>query len=461
MMRVFYLGIFRAYDIRGLYDKELPPQICYEIGLAYAEYIGEKKTFSVARDVRLSSPLLEYMLKAGILASGCTVLTLGVQPTPILYFSVAHLGFDGGCMITASHNPPEYNGIKLCREKGFSLTYEDGIREIENQVKGKTGRSKSWDLLGEDRILDIRPAYEACLKDRISFGRKMRIVIDAGNGTCGFVGDMLKRLHCRVEVLFKEPDGRFPNHIPNPLIEGTLTTLKKRVVEFGADLGIAFDGDGDRVGFVDEKGVAVKSDKVIMIFAQDIIGRNGASKILFDVATSKAVPEYVITLGGSPVMTRVGHSYVMEALHNERGKMAGELSGHYYFADDYYGFDDGIYAAMRMIAILSRSGSTMSQTIQQLPSYVSTPEERVSCSDQRKFKVVEKVRERLQTAGYKVVTIDGVRLELDEGWALVRASNTEPAIVLRFEGRTEEQLRKIKSMVMKIVDGIMTEDHKV
>jgi phosphomannomutase/phosphoglucomutase len=449
------LEIFRAYDVRGIYGEELSPEISYEIGLAFGQFMGEKKRLSVARDVRLSSPVLEYTFEAGMLASGCDVIALGVQPTPLLYFSIAHLGLDGGAVITASHNPPEYNGIKLCREKSFSLTYESGIKEIRKQVLGKTLRSQNWNSLGKEETLEIRPAYEAYLKERIELGRKINMVIDAGNGTCGFVGDMLERMGCQVEMLFPDPDGRFPNHIPNPLMEETLETLKKRVVELDADLGIAFDGDGDRVGFVDEKGVVVKGDQTMMIFAEDVIKETKKPKILFDVATSRAVPEYIQMLGGKPLMTRVGHSYVMEALHNENGKMAAEISGHYYFADDYYGFDDGIYAAARMTEIVSRSSSKLSEMVRRLPSYISTPEERIECSDERKFKVVERVKELLESAGYKIVTIDGVRIELEDAWALVRASNTEPAIVLRFEGNTVDELKKVEGTVKEVIEKVM------
>jgi phosphomannomutase/phosphoglucomutase len=452
------LEIFRAYDVRGIYGEELSPEISYEIGLAFGQFMGEKKRLSVARDVRLSSPVLEHTLKAGMLASGCDVVALGIQPTPLLYFSIAHLGLDGGAVITASHNPPEYNGIKLCREKGFSLTYESGIEEIRKQVLGKTLRSKDWNSLGKEETLEIRSIYEAYLEKRIEFGRRINMVIDAGNGTCGFVGDMLERMGCQVEMLFPDPDGRFPNHIPNPLMEETLETLKKRVVELDADLGIAFDGDGDRVGFVDEKGVVVKGDQTMMIFAEDLTKETKKPKILFDVATSKAVPEYIEMLGGKPLMTRVGHSYVMEALRNENGKMAAEISGHYYFADDYYGFDDGIYAAARMIEIVSRSSSTLSEMVRRLPSYVSTPEERIKCSDETKFQVVERVKEQLESAGYKIITIDGVRIELEDAWALVRASNTEPAIVLRFEGNTVDQLKKVEATVKEVIEKVMKND---
>jgi phosphomannomutase/phosphoglucomutase len=452
-----WLKTFRAYDIRGIYGKDLLPKPCYDIGLAFAQFIGEKKELSIARDVRLSSPIIESMVRAGILASGCDLITLGVQPTPILYFSIAHLGLDGGCMITASHNPPEYNGIKLCRENGFSLTYESGIQKIKNQVINGVYESKRWNHLGKERSLDIRSSYESYLKDRIKFEREMHIVIDAGNGTCGFVGDMLKRMGCKVDVLFADPDGRFPNHIPNPLIEGTLTTLKQKVLSLKADLGIAFDGDGDRVGFVDEKGNALRAEQVMMIFAEELMRKDNSPKILFDVATSKAVPEYISKLGGTSLMTRVGHSYVMESLHKERGKMAAENSGHYYFLDDYYGFDDGTYAAMRMIEILSRSKKGLSFITNKLPHYFSSVEERFHCADEYKFKAVEMLRDNFEHSCYNLITIDGVRIETDDAWALVRASNTEPAIVLKFEGKTAEQMKKIKNFVKVILHHTLKE----
>lgn len=449
------MGVFRAYDIRGVYGKELSPKLGFDVGLAFAQFIGEGKTLSVARDVRLTGPVLESMVKAGILASGCDVMELDVQPTPLMYFSIAHLGLDGGCMITASHNPPEYNGFKLCREKGFSLTYESGIGEVERLVSSADMKFKHWNQLGNKEHFKIRPVYEEYLKERIRFGRKLKVVVDVGNGTCGFVGEMLKRLGCKVDVLFGEPDGRFPNHIPNPLNEETLEELKRRVVGYKADMGIAFDGDGDRVGFVDERGVAVKGDQAMMILAENVVKRGGKSKVLFDVATSKAVPEHVEALGGKPLMTRVGHSYVMEALHREGADMAAEISGHYYFADEYYGFDDGIYAAAKMIEILSNNELRLSEIVQKLPGYISTPEERRKCPDDKKFEVVDRVKEKLESSGYRLITLDGVRVELEDAWGLVRASNTEPAIILRFEGKTPEQLEKVKTLVEEAFDKAM------
>jgi len=449
------LEIFRAYDVRGIYGEELSPEIGYEIGLAFGHFMGEKKKLSVARDVRLSSPVLEYALKAGMLASGMDLVALGVQPTPLLYFSIAHLDLSGGAMITASHNPPEYNGIKLCREKAFSLTYESGIGEIKKQVSEGHLRSQNWSSLGKENPFDIRPIYETYLEERIKLARKIKIVVDAGNGTCGFVGDMFARMGCEVEWVFKEPDGRFPNHIPNPLIEETLQTLKRKVVESHADMGVAFDGDGDRVGFVDEKGSAVKADQIMMIFADALAKENKRPRILFDVATSKAVLEYIQSVGGEPLMTRVGHSYVMEALHNKKGIMAAEISGHYYFADDYYGFDDGIYAAARMMEILSRSSSMLSETVRRLPSYVSTPEERIHCADEKKFDIVEKVKQQLQLERHRTIDIDGVRIELEDAWGLIRASNTEPAIALRFEGKTLRALRNVEAIAKKALDVAM------
>lgn len=455
------MGVFRAYDIRGVYGEDLTPKLSFDIGMAFAQLIGEGKRISVARDARLSGPVLESMFKVGVLASGCDAVELGLQPTPILYFSVAHLKLDGGCATTASHNPPEYNGFKLCRERGFSLTYESGIGEIEKQVTSGAFKYRPWNKLGREDHYDIRPVYEEYLKERIRLKRAVRVVVDAGNGACGFMGSVLKRLGCKVDVLYGEPDGRFPHHVPNPLNEESLTELKRRVVEFEADLGVAFDGDGDRVGFVDDRGETVRADHAMMLFAEDLIKRRGCwkPKILFDVATSKAVAEYVQQLGGTPKMTRVGHSYVMEALHAEAAAMAGEISGHYYFADEHYGFDDGLYAAARMIEILSQSESKISEIVKGLPCYVSSPEERRKCPDEKKFEVVEGVKRRLSSMGYRLITLDGVRVELENAWALVRASNTEPAIVLRFEGESHEELIKVKRLVEEALTESVKEAH--
>jgi len=442
------MGIFRAYDIRGIYGEDLTPDLALRIGSAFGAFLGGRgKRVAVARDARLSGPVLEAAFKSGLMAAGCEAFELGLQPTPLLYFAIAHFGLDGGAAVTASHNPPEYNGFKLCGERAFSLTYESGIGEIEGRVAGARMALEPWTGLGRESAMEVRDAYYEALKARIRLGRGLRVVVDAGNGTCGFVGGLLEGLGCEAEVLFPEPDGRFPNHIPNPLKEETLAHLRAEVARRGADLGIAFDGDGDRVGFLDERGNALRGDVALMVFASEALERRKGAEILFDVASSKAVADHIKGLGGRPSMIRVGHSYVMRELFGRGALLAGELSGHYYFAEGYYGYDDGIFAAAKMAEILSKSDRPLSEIVSLLPRYVSSPEERIPCPDDRKFQVVEALRARLEAKGISLVTIDGVRAEFEDGWALVRPSNTEPALVLRFEAETAEGLGRIRGLV--------------
>jgi phosphomannomutase/phosphoglucomutase len=450
------MGIFRAYDIRGVYGEDLTPDLAMRIGNAFGSLIGGRgRRAAVARDSRLSGPALEAAFKAGLMAAGCDAIELGLQPTPLLYFAIAHFGLDGGAAVTASHNPPEYNGFKLCREGAFSLTYESGIGEIERMATGAGMALEPWTAVGRESAMEVRGAYSEFLRAKIRLGRGLRVVIDAGNGTCGFVGGLFEELGCEAEVLFPEPDGRFPNHIPNPLKEETLAHLKAEVVRRGADLGIAFDGDGDRVGFVDERGNALRGDVALMIFASDALRAHPGGEVLFDVASSRAVADHIRRLGGKPSMIRVGHSYVMGELSRRGAILAGELSGHYYFAEGYYGYDDGIFAAARMAEILSRSDRPLSEIAASLPKYASSPEERIHCPDDRKFRVVEALRARLGAMGISLVTIDGVRAEFEDGWALVRPSNTEPALVLRFEAETEEGLRRIRALVEGELRGLL------
>ncbi|MEM2882771.1 MAG: phosphomannomutase/phosphoglucomutase [Candidatus Bathyarchaeia archaeon] len=450
------MGIFRAYDIRGVYGEDLTPDLALRIGNAFGAFLGGGgRRVAVARDSRLSGPTLEAAFKSGLMAAGCEAVELGLQPTPLLYFAIAHFGLDGGAAVTASHNPPEYNGFKLCRERAFSLTYESGIAEIGERATRGPMILEPWTGLGRESGMEVRAAYSEFLRAKVRLGRGLRVVIDAGNGTCGFAGELFRELGCEAEVLFPEPDGRFPNHIPNPLKEETLAHLRAEVKRRGADLGIAFDGDGDRVGFLDERGNALRGDVALMIFASEALKGRGGGEVLFDVASSKAVADHIRRLGGRPSMIRVGHSYVMRELFDRGAVLAGELSGHYYFAEGYYGYDDGIFAAARMAEILSRSDRPLSEIAASLPKHISTPEERIPCPDDRKFRVVEALRAKLEAKGISLITIDGVRAEFEDGWALVRPSNTEPALVLRFEAETDGGLRRIRGLIEGELRGLL------
>ncbi|RLI35114.1 phosphomannomutase [Candidatus Bathyarchaeota archaeon] len=449
-------GIYRAYDIRGVYGEELTVEEALKIGLAFGSLLEEGLEVMVGRDSRLTGPTLQAALTSGLTAAGCPVVDLGLVATPVVYFASIHYGVKGGAMVTASHNPPQYNGFKLCRG-GVSYSYETGVGEIERRVKEGNFRVKSWRETAGSRSFNVLPDYrETVLKGR-KLEKPLKVVVDVGNGACGFSEEIFRELGCQVKMLYAEPDGRFPNHIPNPLLEETLEDLKRAVVEWGADMGVAFDGDGDRVGFIDDKGRIVRGDQALILYVREILSRYPGSKIIFNVLCSKAVMEEVEKLGGKPLMTRVGHSYIHEALLEENSPLAGELSGHFYFGREYYGFDDAIYAAVRMAEIVSKAEGSFSQLVDSLPKYVSSPEIRVKCPDEAKFKVVDVLKSRLEAENLKLITVDGVRVEWQDGWGLVRASNTEPALVLRFEASTSQRLEEIKGWILGRLKEVLGE----
>ena len=449
-------GIFRAYDIRGVYGVDLTPELAVKIGLAFGSILDEGLEVMVGRDSRLTGPILQSALTSGLTASGCNVIDIGLVATPLVYFASIHYGVKGGAMVTASHNPPEYNGFKLCRG-GVSYSYETGIGEVERRVKAGDFRLVGWDKAGRIESRNVIPDYvEHVLKGR-SLEKPLKVVIDVGNGSCGFAGEIFRRLGCEVRVLFGEPDGRFPNHIPNPLLEETLKPLRETVLNWNADIGIAFDGDGDRVGFIDDKGRIVRGDQALILFAREILSKHPGSKIIFNVLCSKAVVEEINALGGKPLMVRVGHSYIHEALLKEDAPLAGELSGHFYFGKEYYGYDDAIYAAIRMVELVSKADGKFSSLIDSVPTYVASPEIRIRCPDEVKFKVVERFKQKLQDQNYNLITVDGVRVEVEDGWGLVRASNTEPALVLRFEASNQNRLREIEGWILGEVRKVMEE----
>ncbi|MGP3703865.1 MAG: phosphomannomutase/phosphoglucomutase [Candidatus Bathyarchaeota archaeon] len=439
--------IFRAYDIRGVYGKELTLDTALNIGLAFGSIIEENIEVTVGWDSRLSSPALKSCISAGVAATGHKCTEVGLVPTPLLYFSTIHYGVKAGVMVTASHNPPEYNGFKLCKG-GVAYSYETGIGNVEETFNSKNFKIVSWDRVGSIGGQNIIPDYLEYVRKIIKIEKKLKVVVDAGNGTCGFVGKIFEEMGCEAKVLFEEPDGRFPNHIPDPLKSETLKVLCEEVVKEKADVGIAFDGDGDRVGFVDETGKVVEGDLAFMLFVEESLKRYPNSKIVFNVLGSKALLEVIEMFKGKPLMTRVGHSYIHETLIKENASLAGEVSGHYYFGKDYYGFDDGVFAALKLAEILSKSGKTFSQLLERFPRYYTSPEIRITCADEKKFKVVDFLKTKFKKEGLRIITIDGVRVEFEDGWGLVRASNTEPALVLRFEAVNKERLNNIKQKIM-------------
>lgn len=437
--------IFRAYDIRGIYPRELDAELALKLGRAFGKL--NPGQIAVGRDMRLSSPVLSKAVSAGLLAAGCDVTDIGMVPSPVLYYAVAGKR-DGGVMVTASHNPAEYNGFKFCRKNTVCISSETGIMELKKIVEKEQAQTKGWDKVGrlsrEDVVLD----YLEYLNKMAKPERRLRIVIDAGNGTCGFTKKFFSQFG-DVTMLFGEPDGRFPHHSPDPLKEENLEILKKEVLKQKADVGIGFDGDGDRVGFVDNRGRFVLGDVALMVFARNALEKK-RGKILCEVRCSRAVNDYVESLGGKLAMVRIGHSFIHEEVLKQDALVAGELSGHFYFGKPHHGYDDGILAALKMIEFASKIDD-LAGFIDKLPKYFSSQEHRISCADDKKFKVVEEMIKEFRKKEYKIIGIDGARIEFKDGWGLVRASNTQPALVLRFEGNTREAMEKIQGEVLSLL----------
>jgi phosphomannomutase/phosphoglucomutase len=400
----------------------------------------------VGRDHRRSSEAFCAALTKGLQATGCDIVDIGLVPTPLLYFSLFHLNTDGGCMITASHNPAEYNGIKLCFGRG--ALYGDEIqrlRQLAEQgpfVEGTSQRTEA----------EVRSAYMAYITAQIQLRRALRVVVDAGNGTSGLVvQELLRRLGCEVYELFCEVDGTFPNHHPDPTVPENLTDLIREVTVRQADVGLAYDGDSDRLGVIDERGEIIWGDRVLVLFGREILRRRPGAKVIFDVKCSQVLVDDIRHHGGTPIMWMTGHSLIKQKLYEEQAAVAGEMSGHLFFADGYFGYDDAIYASCRLLQILDRARAPLSSLLADLPVTYSTPEIRVTCADEEKFQVVEQLTARFQQASQvrEVITLDGARLVFPDGWGLVRASNTQPALVLRFEATTPGRLEAIQRFIIE------------
>ncbi len=450
-------NIFRQYDVRGRYGEDLTPEVANAIARAYAVFNrkrtgAERPKVTVGRDVRLSSGELRDALIEGLTSSGVDCIDLGECPTPLQYFSMHILEVHGGIMITGSHNPPEYNGFKI--SVGKETIHGEEIQELKDIVKsGLPGGSKENHRPGKVEDFDIISRYIDFHAERfdIAMERPIKVVVDAGNGTAGPVAPpLLRRIGCEVVELFCDPDGRFPNHHPDPTVTGNLTSLIERVKTEGADFGVAYDGDADRIGVVDERGEIVWGDQLMVIFARDIVKTNPGATIVGEVKCSQVMYDEIERIGGRAVMWKTGHSLIKSRMKELGAAMAGEMSGHIFFADRYFGFDDAIYATLRLVEILARkrassSRTTFSSLLAGLPSTIVTPEIRIDCPDEKKFEIIERLREvvdeeREKRGIKKIVTIDGLRIIFEGGWALVRASNTQPVLVLRFEAENNELL---------------------
>ncbi len=435
--------IFRAYDVRGVYGEDLTEEAAERIGRAFGSYIGAEREIIVGRDVRLSSERLQAAIINGLLSAGCSVVDIGLVPTPVLYFAVIHYRKNGGVMVTASHNPPEWNGFKLCRGDGSPLAKGLGMEEIERRVFSEDLESASPGRI--ERYDNVLSDYSEFILDRVSIKRRLKVAVDLGNGACShIIPPLLRSAGMEVIPINDEPDGSFPAHKPEPT-EETMMDLQRVVVEEGADFGAGFDGDGDRVLFIDEKGRMIPGDTTLIMMAHHYLERVKGGTVVYDVFCSSTVREAVERLGGNPVVSRVGRAYVMDTMRREGAVLGGEISGHIYFAD-VYGFDDAIYAVLKMGEILSGSGEVLSEIVDGIPHHPCTPVKFYYCPDEEKFKVVREIAESLKSAGYRTVMLDGVKVVDDDGWFLIRASNTQPKIELKVEAETEEKLRCLEAI---------------
>jgi phosphomannomutase/phosphoglucomutase len=439
--------IFREYDIRGVVDKDLTPDVARKLGQGFGTHMIQlgRRGLIAGRDGRLSSEAFEEMLIEGLISTGCDVINIGLCPTPVYYFSIFHLDKDGGMVVTGSHNPPEFNGFKV--SVGKSTIFGEAIQNLKRLIeKGEfvTGKGK----LSEKEI--IRP-YQDYIKGDIRLEKKMKVVIDAGNGTAGVVaGPLLRDLGCELEELYCDVDGRFPNHFPDPTIPGNLKDLIDRVRKTRADVGIGYDGDADRIGVVDDQGNIIWGDQLMIVFSREILKDRKGAAFVAEVKCSQSLFDDIEKHGGKAIMYKTGHSLIEEKIREEKAALGGEMSGHIFFADRYFGFDDAIYASCRLIELLSRTDKKLSQLLSDVPKTFITPEIRVDCADEIKFKVVETVKEALRK-DYSVIDVDGVRVRFEDGWGLVRASNTQPVLVLRFEALTQDRLNWMKGLIEKKV----------
>jgi len=446
---MFKPTIFREYDIRGAADVELLDDDVVQLGRAFGTYLQrhQGKRISLGRDTRLSSPRLRDALMRGLKASGCDVIDIGVVPTPVLYYSVFHLKTDGAVMITGSHNPSEFNGFKtVC---GASTIHGAAIQEIRRMID-------SGDLAtgeGTESTADVVTPYVAEVSAQFLFPRRIRVVFDAGNGTGGPVMHrILERLNVDATEMFFEMDGRFPNHHPDPTVPENLQALVEKVRESKADLGIAFDGDTDRIGAVDDRGSIVWGDQLMIIYGREILTRKPGATFIGEVKCSQLMYDDLKARGGNPVMWKTGHSLIKAKMKETHAELAGEMSGHIFFADRWYGFDDALYSACRLMEIVADSGRPLSHLLADLPATVVTPEIRFECPDELKFAVVSQAIAVLR-ARHQTEDVDGVRVLFPHGWGLVRASNTQPVLVMRFEATTPELLQEYRREIEDVVEA--------
>ncbi len=434
--------IFREYDIRGVAETDLTDSVTESVARAFGSRLVEE---GIGRcllgwDVRVSSPRLKDAFCRGLVETGLDVVRIGIVPTPVLYFAVHHLNVGGAAMVTGSHNPPDQNGFKL--NLGPASLHGAEIRSLKTRIEA--GRFESG--TGSVRDAEILDAYREMVVSRCRPARPLRVVLDHGNGCGGLVApEVFRRLGHEVTTLYEEPDGRFPNHQPDPTVPAYMRELSARVLAEKADLGVGYDGDADRIGVVDEAGTLLYGDQLLALLARDLLSRHAGAKVIFDVKCSQGLEEDITSHGGVPIMWKTGHSLTKAKMREEEALLAGEMSGHIFFGEDFYGHDDAIYASANFARFLAGQGSTLRELREDLPRYVNSPEIRITCPDELKFQVVEQVGAALRRS-HPVIDIDGVRARIGGGWGLLRASNTQPVLVLRFEAETEEELERIRGV---------------
>ena len=447
--------IFREYDIRGVYQKDFDLTFAEDLARAICAFIVKRGTakpkVTVGYDARLSSPDIEKAVIRGLLDSGAEVTTLGLITTPISYFSMFHLGADGGIMITGSHNPPDYNGFKI--SYGKSTLFGDDIQEL-GKIVSKADYVKGQ---GSVKSFDIFPDYVQRYKTEFANLKNIPVVVDCGNGAAGCIARrMYEAVGLTPEIIFEKPDGRFPNHHPDPTVEENLVHLKERVLATKARIGIGFDGDCDRIGVVDETGRFLLGDELMVIWSRDILKKTPGAKIIGDVKCTDRLYADIAKHGGQPIMWKTGHSLIKNKIKEEKAPFGGELSGHIFFADRNYGYDDALYAGLRLIEILSETGLSLKELLAGVPGAFNTPEIRLDTTEEKKKTIVASLTEYFKKQpDVKLNFIDGVRVSYSDGWALVRASNTQPVVVVRFESSTPERLEEIKSSVLKVIEPLL------
>ena len=444
-------SIFRAYDIRGQVDETLNKDVIYAIARAIGSeaQAQEETTVIVARDGRLSSPLLHKALCQGLLDSGCHVVDIGMVPTPVLYFATHYLPFSSGVMLTGSHNPAHYNGLKMVL-KGNTLS--------EHAVSALRTRIVKRQLTQGQGKLSKKTLHTAYLKricDDVKLKRKLKIVIDCGNGVAGVIAPVLfERLGCEVITLYGEVDGNFPHHHPDPTQTDNLKDLIAVVKQEKADIGLAFDGDGDRLGVVTEQGNVIWPDRQLMLLSRDVLERHPGGTIVFDVKCSKYLAAIIQQCGGKPLLWKTGHSLIKHKMQAVQALLAGEMSGHIFFKERWYGFDDGLYSGARLLEILAASPQSVSALFNRLPNGINTPEIQLSVPEEKKFDIIDQIIAQANFPDAQYNTIDGLRIEYPDGWGLVRASNTTACLTLRFEADSAEALSRIQSQFQALLKQV-------